>query len=166
MSTEKAPRPWYREPWPWILMGGPAIVVVAAFATLYLAVRHADPLVVDNYYKEGLAINRVLARDHLAFERGDRALVMLNQDRTLLRIQLTGPRPPDQLRVRFTHPTKAGLDQLVIAQQIQPGLYEGTVRLAASLRWDIEVEDAREQWRLTGDWYASDDRFVLEAKPK
>ena len=27
MSTERALRPWYREPWPWILMSGPAIVV-------------------------------------------------------------------------------------------------------------------------------------------
>ena len=25
-------QPWYREPWPWILMAGPAIVVVAIFA--------------------------------------------------------------------------------------------------------------------------------------
>ena len=25
--------PWYREPWPWILISGPAIVVVAGMAT-------------------------------------------------------------------------------------------------------------------------------------
>ena len=31
--------PWYREPWPWILMAGPAIVVVAGFATLFIADR-------------------------------------------------------------------------------------------------------------------------------
>ena len=61
--------PWYREPWPWILISGPAIVVVAGFYTLYLAVVGADPLVVDNYYKEGLAINRVLERDQAAVQR-------------------------------------------------------------------------------------------------
>ncbi len=31
------PNPWYKEPWPWILMSGPAIVVVACIITIYLA---------------------------------------------------------------------------------------------------------------------------------
>ena len=55
-----ATQPWYREPWPWILMAGPAIVVVAGFATLAIAVKTDDGLVADDYYKQGLAINRVL----------------------------------------------------------------------------------------------------------
>jgi len=29
-------RPWYREPWPWLLMGLPLVAVLAAFA-----IRHA-----------------------------------------------------------------------------------------------------------------------------
>jgi uncharacterized protein len=39
-----APR-WYREPWPWLLMAGPAIVVVAGLYTAYLAVTTNDALV-------------------------------------------------------------------------------------------------------------------------
>ncbi|HLR82939.1 MAG TPA: CcoH-like protein [Paenalcaligenes sp.] len=31
------PNPWYKEPWPWILMSGPAIVAVACIITIYLA---------------------------------------------------------------------------------------------------------------------------------
>lgn len=34
--------PWYKEPWPWILMSGPAIVVVACIYTIYLAYSHFD----------------------------------------------------------------------------------------------------------------------------
>ncbi len=30
-------QPWYREPWPWILMAGPATVVVAGLITAWLA---------------------------------------------------------------------------------------------------------------------------------
>ena len=160
------PVPWYREPWPWILIALPGSVVVASFVTLYLAVTHADALVVDNYYKEGLAINRVLAHDHLAFQRGYRADVMLNQDRTMLRIRLTGEPLPAGLRVRFIHPTKGGLDELVLAREIQPGLYEGTMQLAAAVRWDIDLEDAAQTWRITGDWYPHDDHFVLEPSAK
>jgi hypothetical protein len=158
--------PWYREPWPWILISGPAIVVVAGFYTLYLAVVGADALVVDNYYKEGLAINRVLARDHLALQRGYRAVVMLNEKRTLVRVQLTGAELPAELRLHFIHPTTAGLDRQVAAKQIQPGLYEANVQLADAGRWDVELADSQQQWRLTGDWRPSADRFVLEAQPK
>jgi len=44
-------RPWYREPWPWILMAGPAAVIVAGIFTMTLAYRTEDGLVADDYYK-------------------------------------------------------------------------------------------------------------------
>jgi hypothetical protein len=40
-------RPWYRYPWPWIAISIPAMAVVGGFFTLYLAITHPDPLVVD-----------------------------------------------------------------------------------------------------------------------
>lgn len=35
--------PWWRLPIVWLVIGGPAAVVVAGFATLALALRHPDP---------------------------------------------------------------------------------------------------------------------------
>ena len=58
--------PWYREPWPWLLMAGPALVVVAGLTTAWIAVTHEDGLVADDYYKRGLAINQELRRDSAA----------------------------------------------------------------------------------------------------
>ena len=49
--------PWYRQFWPWFLICLPGSVVVAALTTMYIAHKGADDLVVDEYYKEGLAIN-------------------------------------------------------------------------------------------------------------
>jgi hypothetical protein len=158
--------PWYREPWPWILISGPAIVVVAGFYTLYLAVVGADPLVVDNYYKEGLAINRVLARDHLAVQREYRAVVMLNEDKTLLRVQLSGAELPAGLRIHLIHPTKAALDRQIRASRIQPGWYEASVQLPDAARWDVEISDPQDEWRLTGQWQPSQNRFALEARAR
>jgi len=40
-------RPWWREPMVWLVIGGPAIVVVAAIGTGIVAWRGADPLVLD-----------------------------------------------------------------------------------------------------------------------
>jgi hypothetical protein len=35
---------WWRTPMVWLVIGGPAIVVVASFITLYLAISHPDPV--------------------------------------------------------------------------------------------------------------------------
>ena len=48
--------PWYREPWPWLLMAGPAIVVAACIVSAILAIATADPLVSEyNVKTEGAA---------------------------------------------------------------------------------------------------------------
>ena len=162
MHALNSATPWYREPWPWLLMSGPAIVIVAGFVTLYLAISRADPMVVDNYYKEGLAINRVLERDRVASSKGYRAQVLVSTDRKRLRVQLHGNDVlPAQLRLHFIHPTKGGLDREVLLQQTQAGWYEGRVQLAQSVRWDVELGDLQQQWRLSGDWYPSDAAFTL-----
>lgn len=165
MHALNSATPWYREPWPWLLMSGPAIVIVAGFVTLYLAISRADPMVVDNYYKEGLAINRVLERDRMASAKAYRAQVLVSNDRKRLRVQLQGNDAlPAQLRLHFIHPTKGGLDREVLLQQTQPGWYEGSVQLAPSVRWDVELGDLQRQWRLSADWYPSDATFTLEPR--
>ena len=158
--------PWYRQPWPWILMAGPAMVVVAGFYTLYLAIIHADPLVIDNYYKEGLAINQVMARDHLAAQRGYRAVLMLNPQRTLVRVQLTGIELPPSVRVHLVHPANAELDREVVAVQIGDGLYQSSVQMVPAARWNVELTDPGRSWRLTADWRPATDTVVLEASPR
>ena len=102
-------RPWYREPWPWILMSGPFTVVVAGLVTAWIAVANEDPLVVDNYYKEGLAINRVLERDQAAAQGGYRAELMLSQDGARVRAHLTRSRAGAAAAVAgASNPRRAG----------------------------------------------------------
>ena len=60
---ETGATPWYREPWPWLLMAGPVTVIIAGGFTAWLAVTSSDGLVADDYYKQGLAINQTLERD-------------------------------------------------------------------------------------------------------
>ncbi|RPI42555.1 MAG: hypothetical protein EHM59_17550, partial [Betaproteobacteria bacterium] len=51
-------KPWYREPWPWLLMAAPAAAVLAGAVTLALAIQSYDGLVAEDYYKQGLAVNQ------------------------------------------------------------------------------------------------------------
>lgn len=50
---------WYRNPFVWLIIGGPLLVVVASFITLYLAIKHPDPAI-DDYYRKGIEINKTL----------------------------------------------------------------------------------------------------------
>lgn len=40
-------RPWYREPWPWIIIGLLGSVIIASFITLWIAVSNPDAMVVN-----------------------------------------------------------------------------------------------------------------------
>ena len=68
-------KPWYRQFWPWFIIALPASAVIAGLTTVYIAFDEPDGLVVDDYYKEGLAINQTLARDQRAAQLGLSALV-------------------------------------------------------------------------------------------
>ena len=58
--TNTAPPPWWKFGHVWLVVSGPAIVVVAGFFTLYLAIRTPDPVIDQDYYRKGIEINKVL----------------------------------------------------------------------------------------------------------
>jgi hypothetical protein len=57
--------PWWRFPLLWMVIAGPAVVVVASFATLWVAMKMPDPVVAADYYRQGVEINRTLAQKQL-----------------------------------------------------------------------------------------------------
>jgi hypothetical protein len=54
-------QPWWKYGHVWLIISGPAVVVVAAFVTLVIAIRIPDPVVAEDYYRQGLNINKTLA---------------------------------------------------------------------------------------------------------
>jgi hypothetical protein len=62
-DTLKSPEPWWKFGYVWLVVAGPAIVVVAAFVTLYLAVTRPDPVISEDYYRQGIEINKTLGDD-------------------------------------------------------------------------------------------------------
>lgn len=153
-TTVGAPKSWYREPWPWLLMSGPALVVVAGFITLWLAVQSDDGLVAGDYYKRGLAINQVLSREAEARARRLRGEVTISADAGRMRIALAGDGLPRVLRLSLFHPTRAGLDRELTLPAVAAGVYEGPVTPLPAGRWRLIVEDGTASWRLAGDWQA------------
>lgn len=58
-TSLKGDQKWYQNPFVWLIIGGPLLVVVASFITLYLAITHPDPAI-DDYYRKGIEINKTL----------------------------------------------------------------------------------------------------------
>lgn len=146
------PEPWYRHRWPWLLMAGPFVVVVASFVTLWLAIRSDDGLVTEEYYKKGLAINRTLKLSEHARALGLRAGLTLTVDSIRVRLSAAAPGfiPPPRLRVTVSHPTRAGLDQ-TRSLTLQDGIYSGVFRLPAVGHWVVLIEEEGGSWRILGN---------------
>ncbi len=137
--------PWYRHRWPWIIMSGPAAVLVAGAITTWIAFASADGLVAEDYYKQGLAINKVIAREEAARKLGVSAEVLREKD--FLRVKLRGESPP-ALFVHLAHGTRAGYDQRLRLGRTPEGFYEAALPALPAGRWRMAIEDPQGRWRI------------------
>ncbi|MDE2600290.1 MAG: FixH family protein [Rhodocyclaceae bacterium] len=149
--------PWYREPWPWILISGPAVVVIAGLVTAWIAYTHGDPVLSDDYYRQGLAVQQTLASDARAQSFGLEARLRLNAAGDVhVGLSARGQArskdfvAPSVIRVTLSHPTRAGLDQTAELHREGEG-YVGRLHLPASGHWLVMVEsDGADGWRMLG----------------
>jgi hypothetical protein len=139
-------------------MAGPAAVVVAGLVTYWIAATTFDGMVVDDYYKQGLAINKVLERDRAATRLGLGADVALAGGGHRVRVVPAGGglRSEQRLRLRLAHPAHADLDQ-DIALERAGDAYEAALQPLRPGRWSVILEDEAKSWRLMGVWRVPED---------
>ncbi|WP_037586757.1 FixH family protein [Stenoxybacter acetivorans] len=163
-STKKTTRPWYKEPWPWLLMAGPAIVVVAGFITFYIANTRGDSLVTDDYYKEGKNIGLQLQRDEAAVSRNIEAQILINPDNNQAKVFISGKfDPAESINLLWVHPTRKEWDQSVVLKRDETmplsgdkAVYTADFKtLPNSNHWYVRLEDAKAQWRVQAQWLPS-----------
>jgi hypothetical protein len=138
-------KPWYRERWPWLLMSGPAAVLLAGGVTTWIAFASADGLVAEDYYKQGLGINRRLAREEAAQQLGLDASIKFHQSR--VEVILKGVHP-ETLFVQLVHATRAGHDLRLRLTPDASGAYAAELPPLPPGRWSAAIEDARGTWRI------------------
>lgn len=147
-----APKPWYKEPWPWLLMAGPFVVVVAGIVTAWLAISTADGLVADDYYKRGLAAGKTIARSERAQALSVYAALRLTPEG--IAVRLKGKEGeftlPASVSVTLSHPTRAGMDQTVELPR-EGEMFSAPFRLPSAGHWLVLVEDDAKSWRLMGN---------------
>lgn len=71
--------PWWKYGHVWLVIAGPAIVVLASLVTLWLAVSRPDPVLSEDYYQRGIEINKTLraAGDGAAAAREERTTALM-----------------------------------------------------------------------------------------
>ena len=161
----EAQQPWYRQPWPWLLMLMPAVAVIGGILTAYLALSTNHALVVDEYWREGKAINRSLAKEAHAQALG----LNLHLRPTAEGLQLTvdaGGRPWSSqapVRVQWIHPTLAGRDVQALAQPVGAGEYLARdFKWPEEGRWQVMIEDADGAWRAKAIWSAPENGLRIQ----
>lgn len=148
----------------WLVVGIPALAVVAGAVTLVLATRGRDTVVRDDFRKEGLAIYADPARDAAAVDAGARATLSFDGPARKLRatVSLERGRLPDSLLVLLSHRARAELDQMVSLRRVRDG-YAGTLGALPDGRWSVEVTPPDRGWRLRGEFAGSQAVVELRA---
>ncbi|MYM22868.1 cytochrome oxidase assembly protein [Duganella sp. FT135W] len=143
--------PWWKQRWPWLLMAGPAIVIVASTYAGYLAVSAPDALAVGDYYKQGKAINQDLRRDHVASQLG--LSVALGYD--AITGTLSGRinrKDSGPLLLHLSHATLPEKDIKLVLVPDENGAFSARLPLLERSRWIVLVEGQKREWRLAGSW--------------
>jgi hypothetical protein len=169
VSISQAPvTPWWKQRWPWLLMAGPAIAIVAGSYTGYLAFTRQDALVVGDYYKQGKAINQDLRRDRVASSLGLSLSIGYDATQGALAGQLQrdghgdgagadggatgGHGKNEQLFLRLSHATLPDKDIVLVLQPDESGRFRINLPMLERSRWVVLVEGEKRDWRLAGAW--------------
>ncbi len=161
-------KPWYRHRWPWLLMLGPVLVIVAGAVTTWLAYTRQDAMVVDDYYKKGKAINQDLRRDRVAGAMGLTFEAHYNAaTRTLDGVIVEGSGPHRvPFRVQLAHSTQPEKDLVLSVVPDAQGRFSAALPPLEQARWQVVVEGARRDWRLAASWlWPSQPGVSIKADP-
>lgn len=142
--------PWYKQFWPWVLIGLPGSVVIACIVTIVIAVKTQDGLVVDDYYKQGLAINQSLERDQNATGLGMSAMLRLSPEANLLDLQILGNAKPGPVKLQLLYATLPNLDQSVDLDYTGNTMLQAEIDPLKAGKWYLQLESGDGNWRIVG----------------
>lgn len=141
--------PWYTNGFVWMLIAFPLAAVVAGFYTLYLAIVSYDGLVADDYYKQGLAINKRLEKQQLATQMGIQAQLQISDNGQHVLVNLSSDEQiqyPHTLPITLSHSTRQGHDQETVLNHLGNIHYSGDIQALIPGSWIVSIET--DAWRV------------------
>ncbi|WP_045826075.1 FixH family protein [Teredinibacter turnerae] len=153
----KVIKPWYREPWAWLIVGPLFFVIFLGIGLVFISVKYRDDVVRDDYYKEGKAVNKLFEAEREAHEQGLAAILTLNLSESVINVTLNEPVDSDEeLVLMLSHPLKANQDHEYLLHRKSLTGYEAEADALPKGRWYLRIESRRGEasellWRLSGE---------------
>ena len=158
--------PWYKQFWPWVLIGLPLSSVIAGLSTLYIAVVNEDPLVIEKWSKDGKSVyadnSRFQAAEELGlsgelkidYVTGEIFLQLLNSGKENEPVYVY----PDTLLLGIIHPTMVNRDQNISLSKVAGNNYTSNNDLSNNYRGELDhqieanrsvfLSDSNESWQI------------------
>lgn len=150
--------PWYKQFWPWFMIGLLASSIMFSLTYLAFSIRYFDGSVGQDYYKDGLAINAQLEKQRHAKALGLSAELRMDSVSGDITVRLDGNFNgtggyPENLDLALRFPTDNDLDQELPLQHIRNGHYVTHLEKPLHYRWYVQLQPVPGKdaaWRLNG----------------
>lgn len=150
-----APRPWWKEPMIWLIVGLPSAAVIASFASYFIAAHEPDTMVKSSYRKEGFAVVApTTAADDRAASLGLNARLSAKNGQMNLVLRGDLAAGPQRLTLNILHPTLENQDIHILLAQSQELSYIAPAPDLGSGKRILVLEPEDRAWRITGQWMA------------
>lgn len=151
---EKDTKAWYKQFWPWFLIAIPLSSIIVGSFVIRFATDGTNSLVVDDYYKEGKAINSRLDKIELAKEMGIATMLTIEQGKIELEFVSGAPSSGEALKLDFFHVTMEDRDFDVLLTRDASGIYRSNADNPIDGKWRLRLMPLNEKWKIQ-------DRVVL-----
>lgn len=152
-------QPWYRQFWPWFIIGLLSSSVIAGLTTVWISLQTTDSLVVMSDDGMQIVAERRINAEQLAAELQLAALIEINTDTGAISAAMRSgdlQSTPATLDLEFTHPAFAERDRLIPLHRAPPDeagnpVWSGHFVDTPDGRWYVTLK-AGDEWRLSGEW--------------
>jgi hypothetical protein len=139
-------------------------VVIAGIITIIIATNNADSLVKEDYFKEGLAINKAIGRQNVAKELGLSFRLTVNSDNSLSLTSSTDYQSP-VIYLAIQHPVDENKDQILVFNRQDRSTYTTAEPInLQSVNYRLNLAPADQTWEILTRWNPGQiDKVVISA---
>lgn len=145
-------RPWYREFWVWFLLLVLAAGLASGIGVFVIGMSQAPQMVTGDYQKLGKALVDTRRRAEAAEALGLSGRLRVDGDVAELTLDARQPQNlPDQLLLRFEHPTNTERDIQAVARRVDGERWQADLsELETPARARVFVSNLQQTWWLAG----------------
>ncbi len=155
---------WYKQFWGWFVFTPLFVVIIASLFFVSTAFKHADDVVIDNYYKEGRMINQSFEQDQEAIRLALKGELRFDRVSGEIMLKLdAAEKLPTTLLLHLSHPANEDYDQRFELKRNAGNVYRGDLDRRIDYRWYVRIQPPSESldtatsdlppppaWRLSG----------------